>query len=332
MNSYIYAETAFHHEGDVAYLHKLIDATAAAGANGIKFQILIEPGSFLSKHHSAFTQLSSFCLSKDNWLKALQYAQQKNLDLIVMPLDEAALDVCSELSVKYLELHSVSFYDMPLQQQIKEAAVPMILGTGGRTLEEIKDKINFFGSQLQVLMTGFQAFPSAIEDVKLGRISALKKMFPDRTIGYADHSSWEDSMAIKSNEYARLLGAEIFEKHITLHEGDDKRTDFSAAVNAEKLAEIIRRLSFIDRYILNEDSQFSMAEEKYRNRQKKVVAGRKLKPGEQLSAEILKTKMIDSGEGFFDLSTLVGKFVNQTVGEDQLIEKFMIDEVPLSHE
>lgn len=67
-------------------------------------------------------------------------------------------------------------------------------------------------------MVGFQAFPSKLEEIKLSRISFLKTKFDSLKIGYADHSEFNSEDAIESNLYARLLGASIFEKHITLKE------------------------------------------------------------------------------------------------------------------
>ncbi|MBC8883220.1 N-acetylneuraminate synthase family protein [Flavobacterium piscinae] len=60
-----------------------------------------------------------------------------------------------------------------------------------------------------------------------------KKDFPNFKIGYADHSSFDDEYAVLSNEYARLLGATIFEKHFTLDEGLE-RVDFNSAIGVKK--------------------------------------------------------------------------------------------------
>lgn len=326
MNSYIYAETAFHHEGQISYLLELIDTAAAAGAKGIKFQVLIDAETFLSTEHKGYEQLKSFCLSKNQWSEILKYSESKGLDLIVLPLDSQAVELCKQFQIKYIEIHSVSFYDAPLAQSIKETQIPLIIGVGGRTIEEITSKIEFFGDQLEVLMTGFQAFPSDINDVKLGRIRKLKQLFPEKIIGYADHSAWDNEMAVTSNEYARILGAEVFEKHITLKEGDNKRTDFSAAVGVENFKKIVERLSFIDNCILNDDESFSEAEKKYRNRQKKVVPLRNLNKGAILTPDMLTTKMIDDSlDGFFNPAELIGKQLKQPVAKDHLIEKNMVE-------
>ena len=47
--SYFYTESAFIHQGDVEYLTALVKASAKAGANGIKFQVIGEYDGFLSK-------------------------------------------------------------------------------------------------------------------------------------------------------------------------------------------------------------------------------------------------------------------------------------------
>ena len=137
-------------------------------------------------------------------------------------------------NIKYLELHSVSFNDTSLKKMIKESNIPLILGAGGRTLKEINSLLLYFGSQVEVLMHGFQSFPSKIENVRLDKIFFLASKFPFLKIGYADHSSFDDNFSVTSNEYAYLLGARVFEKHITLEEGV-KRIDYESSVGADKI-------------------------------------------------------------------------------------------------
>jgi sialic acid synthase SpsE len=64
-------------------------------------------------------------------------------------------------------------------------------------------------------------------------------------------------MCITSNEYAYILGARVFEKHIALEEG----VDFQSAVSSNKIETIKKRLDYLE-LILNIDSKeiFNMNE------------------------------------------------------------------------
>ena len=55
-------------------------------------------------------------------------------------------------------------------------------------------------------------YPTLEENVNLRMIVDLKKRYPDRVIGYSDHTLPAD---LRSLELAYVLGAEILEKHFT---------------------------------------------------------------------------------------------------------------------
>lgn len=230
--SYLYAETAFHHQGDITYLKKLIETSSQIGLNGVKFQVLVNINELVSSYHSQYDILSSYIFSKDQWQDIFSFTKKTGLDIIMMPLDKESFNLDLR-DVAYFDVHPVSYYDDVVINGIKRHDIPIIIGVGGRKIEEINTLIETLGENVKVLMTGFQSFPTNINHVKLLRIKSLANLYPGMTIGYADHSSYNDSMSIVSNEYAYLLGARVFEKHLTLDEGK-KRVDFEAAIGPEK--------------------------------------------------------------------------------------------------
>ncbi len=321
-SSYLYTETAFHHQGDYDYLIRLIDASLGAGAKGVKFQVLTQCSDFVSTRHKAYADLASYCFTKQKWAQLFDYTASKGLDIILMPLNIEAVELAGARNVKYIDIHSVSFNDIDLLDAIKKSGVGVILGVGGRTLEEILTMRDFFLNQLRVLMVGFQSFPSQLEDIKLNKITLLKQLFPDQLIGYADHSSYDHVHAITSNDYARLLGATVFEKHIAVDEGVN-RIDFASAVSPEKIATIVSNLKFLDINIignLSDSFRMTSSEVVYRNRQLRCVAATPLMKGAILSKENIRLKLVDNPDFTF---TRYEEVVNRTLGkaleQDELI-------------
>ena len=88
--SYLYAETAFHHEGDFNYLLRLVDAAVSAGCHGIKFQVLIDIDEFMSSHHDSYNKSREWLFTYQQWTEVLSYAQDQGLDIVLMPLDTSA--------------------------------------------------------------------------------------------------------------------------------------------------------------------------------------------------------------------------------------------------
>jgi N,N'-diacetyllegionaminate synthase len=326
-SSYFYTETAFHHQGGSSYLEQLIDASAEAGADGIKFQVLTDIDDFVSTKHTAYQALSSYCFTLEQWSDFFNHALSKGLDIILMPLNIEALKLIDRFKVKYIDIHSVSFNDLDLLDGIRKSKVDVILGVGGRSMEEIEKMIFFFAGQLKILMVGFQSFPSKLEEIRLGKIANLKDKFPNLSIGYADHSAFDNEHSISSNDYARFLGATIFEKHISIEEGVT-RVDSASAISKEKIKSIIDRVRFIESQILlspAENLKMTASELTYRDRQLRCVAATSLPKGKFLDKVDIRLKLVDTHEATFSrVEDILGRKLNASVQADDVISVNLI--------
>ncbi|HEY9049473.1 MAG TPA: N-acetylneuraminate synthase family protein [Ohtaekwangia sp.] len=319
---FIYAETAFHHEGDMDFMLQLIDKTAEAGVDGIKFQVLINFDELISSSNPAYQKLQGYIFSYQQWKTIFDYSIQRQLAIVVMPLDTGSFQLTKEYKdyIRYIELHSVSYHDQLVKERIKELGIDLILGAGGRTKKEIDEAVEYFGEQLRVLMTGFQSYPSAIQDIRLRKIQDLRKEYPDVQVGYGDHSSYDDPWCVDSNTLAYAMGASVFEKHITLNEGQS-RVDFESAIGVEKLKKIKENLDKLYDILFSYKDSFEMtpAEVNYRNRQKMAVANGNLKEGSIVTAKDISLKMVGRFDGYSKLDDLVGKRLVNAIQSDTII-------------
>jgi sialic acid synthase SpsE len=315
---YLYAETAFHHEGDFDFLLRLVRTAAEVGSQGIKFQILIETDALLSRAHASFERFTTCVFTRAQWLQAIALAKELGLGVVALPLDAGAFDVVREAgdAITHVDVHSVSFYDEGVMRALRETGKPVILGVGGRTLEEIDEKQRFFGDQLRVLMVGFQAFPTALADVRLERLLAYKERYPQLTLGYADHSAHAHEHAIVSNEWAWLLGARVFEKHLALDEGAP-RLDSESAVGPAKLRETWNRLRALEAGPFADHGaklfELTEPERVYRERQRAAVCARDLPEGHVLAADDLLFRMTGQPGGHATPAPLVGRALRKAL-------------------
>lgn len=318
MSFYLFAETAFHHEGDKDYLLKLVDAAKLAGADGIKFQVLINLNEFMSSSHSAYEEAKNWILSKNEWKEVFTYTYSLGLDIILMPLDTKAFELVKDFEIKYVEIHSVSFKDQVLFKSLDEIETPLIFGIGGRTKSEIDSVVEKYRDRHITLMVGFQSFPTALKDAKLLKIKELSEVYPNCTIGYADHSAFDSEEAIFSNGFAYTLGARVFEKHITVDEGKE-RIDYQSAIGPEKLQKIISKLTGLEKTLEFEgNSLFDLSDTElnYRNRQKVPVAKCDIVEGEILTGNMITLKMIDSKGNIEKFEEVIGKKANKNLVAD----------------
>lgn len=321
MSFYLIAETAFHHEGDKEYLIKLIDATSEAGVDSVKFQILIDLDEFMSTKHSSYEAAKGWLLSSDEWIEVLDYAVSRKLDIVAMPLDKKAFEIIKNYDIKYLEVHSVSFKDEALLACLEQTKAALIFGVGGRTKEEIATVVNRYRKRDLVLMVGYQSFPTEFKDSQISKVTALKEIYPECKIGYADHSAYDEEMAVKSSELAYVLGARVFEKHLTIDEGKE-RIDFQSAINIDKFAKIKSNLLKLSE-VINEDDVFSLSDKEvtYRNRQKVPVSNKRLTAGTVITKEDLSLKMIDEECCIESLELIIGNVISRDIERDEAFLK-----------
>ncbi len=317
---YFYTETAFIHQGDVEYLINLVKESAKSGANGIKFQVIGEYDALLSIVNPNYEPFKKAMIVKKDWEKVFLLCRELNLDIIYMPCDTMAVIYANtewRHFIKYIDIHPVNFIYQPTLEKIKEGGIDIILGMGGRSKAEVDEKLEFFGSQIKVLMFGHQAFPTHLYQSALGKIALLKQAYPDLAIGYADHSPYQSHWGRQLQSVAYMLGARFFEKHIALVEGEE-RFDYITSSSPESLAAMMsdivtlseQNVEFPDLDVLN------ASEIKYTARQLKAVATRDMQAGEILAVQDIAYKMIESEAGLPYLNDPAGKKILADVKKD----------------
>lgn len=314
---FLYTETAFHHEGDDDYMEKLIAASASAQADGIKFQVLLDPDEAYSSKLAHYGTIERWCFGRSQWQSFFGRARELGLQTVGMPLDSSATSFLLQNSdlVSAYEVHSISFNEYPMLCELAGAHAPVFLGIGGRTVSEIAHAKETLAGHLVALVYGLQNFPTQLEDVNLSRLPEYARLF-QVPMGYADHSSRvTPEVGTSLSAYAYVLGSRIFERHITLDPSDD-RTDHHAAVDAHSIRQMRRRL-LETQAALGTKSTFELTafDTTYRDREKQLVYRRRMAAGQRLDAESLAF-MVTPGQSDFeqiDFARLIGRVLTRKV-------------------
>jgi N-acetylneuraminate synthase len=141
------------------------------------------------------------------------------------------------------DFHKVASACLPhkdLLLRIRRCNRPVILSTGGSTMEQIRKAVDLLGRKNLVILHCTATYPSLDEEGNVAVVSTLRKEFHDVPIGYSGHEA--DTLA---SELAVSLGADVVERHITLDRllpGSDQ----SASLEPAHFEDLIRKIRDIE--------------------------------------------------------------------------------------
>jgi len=343
MKPYIIGETAYHHEGDMTYLKRMINDLAEIGISSVKFHLLLNPASYMQKKHPLFKATRQFIFPKKVWNKLLDYAVNQDLDIIALcdDIESMKFIIKEHPYVTALELHAASLNDYYLLNKAIDFPGQIILGVGGSTLDEIDYAVNLLRDRNKkdiLLMYGFQSYPTSYHDINISKMLKLRDLF-ELPVGYADHTAYDDENNIYISAMGAAMGINILEKHYTPEPGV-KRIDYQSAVGRKDLIKIKNLMQV---YLTAYGSGSLVMSEKeliYGNTgpmKKALVARRKIKKGEALSLENLWFKRcnMDSPVKQKELLNIIGLEALRDIEEDEIIEysniKYLFKTADYSH-
>lgn len=299
-NIYLIGETAFHHQGELEYLYKLIDKAKDLELNAIKFHLLFDVDDYFTNEHPAYEQITQWMFSEKQWLEIVTYAHNKNLDIITLCNDNASLNWVNNLSdglIDVVELHATAINDVLLLEKAANFKSTVMLGVGGSSIDQIQFAIDFLNKNNKhdiFLMYGFQNYPTDYKDINLEKMIKLRQLF-NLPIGYADHTDPNDELNEIVSVSAVLKGINVLEKHFTLNT-EEKRIDSQSAVSVNQMKKIKALAHVLYQVNGNGDLGMSEAELKYGDTgpmKKAIVAKKNIKKG----------KLIERGDLAFKRTT-----------------------------
>lgn len=320
-------ETGFTHKGELDYLKKQIDIIAENRFDYVKFQVLLDVSEVYNKSANIYSDLKENIFSYETWCKVLDHAANQGLGILFMPVDYKSLSLVEEYSnvIDIIEVHAIALNDIHLLEHLNNLSstginAKYMLGIGGREASDIYFASDLLKNEKQILMYGFQNFPTMKKKTNLGKISTFSKNF-DIPIGYADHTVWneDDSELI---QMALLLGATILEKHIILEEGDKSRPDYISAIDQNGINRLKDSINNCIAYYGSSDiNSLTVDELKYKERERKIVTRRKLEKGKKLMHDDLCYKVTDASTSISPkmLKNIYGQIINKTLNKNSII-------------
>ena len=326
---YVIAEIGHNHQGNLDTCKKLFFAAKNAGANAVKLQkrnnktlftkmayerAYDNPNSFGSTYgeHREFLEFGW-----PEYVELKAYAQELGLDFFSTAFDIPSADFLERLDVPAYKFASGDLKTTPLLKHVAKFGKPMILSTGGASLDDIRrayDAVRPINHQICIMQcTG--GYPPEWHELNLMVIDALRKEFPDIVIGFSSHDS---GIAMAIAGY--MLGARIIEKHFTLNRAM-KGTDHAFSLEPTGLTKMVRDLRRL-KLALGDGKKISYPSEKapITKMGKSLVANRDLPQGYVLTEDDIAMKSPGGGIPPYEWESLVGMTLTQPIKEDETFE------------
>jgi N-acetylneuraminate synthase/N,N'-diacetyllegionaminate synthase len=255
---FIAAEIGINHNGEVSLAHRLIDAAADAGVDGVKFQNyrtddFIADRSLTHQYvsegqtvvESQYEMFRRYELDDSAWRELRDHCQERGVVFFSTPSGIATMQRLVDLGVTLLKNGSDCLVHLPLIRAMAGTDIPTVVSTGMATLTEVEDAVDAYrdaGGTKLVLLHCTSSYPTPDEDVNLLRIPWLADRF-QTPVGLSDHT---DGMVGAVGAVA--LGACFVEKHFTL----DKRLsgpDHSFSADPAEMAALVVAVRTLERQL-----------------------------------------------------------------------------------
>lgn len=327
---YIIAEIGVNHEGSMELAKRLVDEAKEAGADAVKFQSYKaetlaskdSPSYWDTNEEPTTSQYELFKKHDSFWIEEMKelksYCDKIDIEFMSTPFDMESADFLDDLMDVY-KISSSDLTNKPFIEYLCKFNKPIILSTGASSLYEIQEAVSWiekYGNPLSLLHCVLN-YPTPDKNANLGMILDLKQKFPDKIIGYSDHTLPKD---MKVCEMATMLGSVIIEKHFT-HDKTLQGNDHYHAMDKEDLKIYLKNLErTFD--ILGGFKVEALEEEApaRNNARRSLVASFDIKKGQIVTKEDLTFKRPAHGVSPKFIDEIIDKIAIYDIEEDTVIK------------
>jgi sialic acid synthase len=324
-DAFVIAEVGHNHQGNLEQCKELFRKAKECGCSAVKLQKRDNRALFTKDmYDSAYNSENAFAptygahrealeFGRDEYLELKRFCEELGILFFATAFDFKSADFLAELDMPMFKMASGDLKSIPLLKHVARYGRPMIISTGGGSLEDIErayDAIMPINPQLSVLQCT-AAYPVEAKQMNLRVITTLRERFRDIVIGLSDHQS---GIALAPVAYA--LGARVIEKHFTLNRAM-KGTDHAFSLEPVGMGKLVRDLkrsreAMGDGIKRPYDNEFKPLQKMG----KKLVAARDLPAGHVITASDIMLKSPADGLAPYEFDRLVGKRLVSAVRED----------------
>jgi N-acetylneuraminate synthase/sialic acid synthase len=324
--AYVIAEIGHNHQGSLKTARELFQAAAECGVSAAKLQKRDNRGLYTREmFDKPYDNENSFGATYGEHREALEFGRPEYEELQVeadrlgiaffsTAFDMKSADFLAELGTQAYKIASGDLRNTPLLRHVARLGKPMIVSTGGGTLEDVQrayDTIMPINPRLCLLQCTC-GYPAEFAELDLRVIATYREKFPDVVIGYSGHDN-----GIAMSLAAYMLGARVIEKHFTLNRAM-RGTDHRFSLEPVGMKKMIRDLQRT-RMALGDGRKKVYASEAgpVLKMSKKLVAARDLREGHVLTGADIAIKSPGDGLAPYYLDQLLGQTLARDLRADE---------------
>ena len=195
--TFMVAEIGQSHNGSLKYAKNLIDHSAKAGADAVKFQThyAFEESSNQDKFRKKNIKLKSrynywkrMEFTESQWREISNYAKKKKLFFLSSPFSIKSLNILLKLNIPAIKIASGEVNNRFLINEIIKARKPIILSCGMSSSKEMDQLVKFFKKKkIKICLLHCSSSYLIIKKYWYRNVKLLQKKYKI-SVGLSDHS------------------------------------------------------------------------------------------------------------------------------------------------
>jgi N-acetylneuraminate synthase/sialic acid synthase len=322
---YVIAEIGHNHQGKLETAKEMFRVAKECGADAVKLQkrdnrSLFTKAGYSKPYDNPNSYGETYGEHREflefGWIEykeLMDYADEIGIAIFSTAFDFASADFLAKLDIPIFKIASGDLKNTPLLSHIAGFQKPMIVSTGGGTMEDVNrayDAIMPINQQLCLLQCT-AGYPAEFDELNLHVITTFRERFPNTTIGLSSH---DNGIAMAVAAY--MLGARVIEKHFTLNH-TWKGTDHAFSLEPIGFRKLVRdlqrtKVAMGDGIKRVYDSEVNPITKMG----KKLVAAHDLPAGHMVRREDIAIKSPGDGLQPYEIDKVIGRVTRQAIKED----------------
>ena len=248
---YIIAEIGINHNGDMKIAKDLIEMSAKAGVDAVKFQKRTPELCVPEEQRNVMRETPWGTMSYMDYRYKVEFEEKEykeladfaagfKVQLFASPWDVVSVDFLAKMKHPVIKIASASITDMELLKKVADSGLPVIMSTGMSTMEQIDAAVAVLPKDRLMIAHATSSYPCEPDELNLKMIPVLAERY-QVPIGYSGHET-----GLQSTVAAVALGATFIERHVTLDRamwGSDQ----AASVEPAGLQRLVRDIRVVER-------------------------------------------------------------------------------------